>query len=385
MTSICILGMHRSGTSTITRAFNLLGVYLGEEMDLMIPLPDNPEGYWERPDIYYLQERMLTALKRNWATTSPLPENWHKCDAIRPLKEELAKLVKENFAGRSLWAWKDPRSCLLLPLWKDVLAELGMSLKIVFAIRSPLDVARSLEKRDGIPMDKGLGMWFAYTLIALKEINGLEVVFSAYDRFLDDWETELKKCADTLGITWPADMSPLRANMASFVRHDLRHSVSGLEELHNVKAPLPVIRLYSLLLDILSGTGALNSDAAQKIEDYYQEFLGYARFFDVDMATLADYRERFDEIANSPEALPKLVGLQKDLDMRTEWALQLNREAKALREQVAVLKRDVAELLPLKDSADTNLKQVLNSMSWKITKPLRSAHALLFRPKKDHQ
>ncbi len=45
--AICILGMHRSGTSTVTRAVNLLGAYLGQNADLMPPTLDNPEGYWK--------------------------------------------------------------------------------------------------------------------------------------------------------------------------------------------------------------------------------------------------------------------------------------------------------------------------------------------------
>lgn len=41
--AICIIGMHRSGTSAITHAVNLLGAHLGEKADMMPPSPDNPE------------------------------------------------------------------------------------------------------------------------------------------------------------------------------------------------------------------------------------------------------------------------------------------------------------------------------------------------------
>lgn len=383
MTAICILGMHRSGTSTITRAFNLLGAYIGEEKDLMIPLPDNPKGYWERPDIYYLQERMLSVLKRDWASPAPLPENCYKSNEIRPLKEELIKLVKKNFSGRPLWLWKDPRSCLLLPLWKDVLSELNIDLKVVFAVRNPLDVARSLEKRDGFTLDKGMGIWLNYTLSALKGCKGLDTVFLSYDRFLDDWETELKHCAYALEIEWPVDAAGLREEMLSFLQSDMRHSSSGLDELHELKVPEPVIRLHGILLEILSGTGKLDPDSARMIDDDYKEFLSYARLFDYEMSLLADYRLRFDEIANSPEVLPKLIGLKKDLDMRTKWALKLNKEVNVLKAQVASQQKKITELLPLTESVDYNLQKILSSMSWKITKPLRFAQGLLFKLRKD--
>jgi hypothetical protein len=359
--AICILGAHRSGTSTITRGLNLLGAYLGEENDLMQPLPENPEGFWERLDIYYLQNRILAVLKREWDATTPLPENWHKTAEIPPLKDELVELVKTNFSGQPLWAWKDPRTCLLLPLWKDVLAELGIELKVVFVTRNPLDVARSLERRNGFTLDKGLGIWFNNTLAALKECDGLETVFLSYDRFLDDWETELKRCSAGLGIGWPADATALRAKMATFIRSDLRHSASGLDELQAGAAPQPVIRLHGLLLDIMVGKVELAA-AGEITAAMYQEFQGYARLFDYDMAALADCRRLLEEKAVSAEMLPVFGQLKKELDTRTEWALKLNDEVKSLREQVATLQ---------------------NSLSRKITRPLRALHEIMLSPRKN--
>lgn len=337
MIAICVLGMHRSGTSTVTRGLNLLGAWLGEENDIVKPLPENPEGFWERYDVYYLQERMLSVMKREWATTAPLPENWLTLDEIRPLRDELVDLVRKNFLGRPLWAWKDPRTCLLLPLWREVLSELSIGLKVLFVVRNPLDVARSLEKRNGLTLDKGLGIWFNNTLAALQGGEGLETIFLSYDRFLDDWETELKSCAVGLGIEWPADATALRVKMATFVRSDLRHSVSGLDELRAVAAPEPVIRLYTLLLDILAGNVALHV-AAKKTEDMYQEFCSYARLFEYDMTALADCRKLLEEKAVSTEMLPAFGELKKELDTRTEWAWKLNEEVKALRKQVASMK-----------------------------------------------
>ena len=119
--AICVLGMHRSGTSAITRAINLLGVYLGEEADMMAAQSNNPEGYWERQDIFRLHERILHHLRKTWDTSLPLSDGWHKSDDIKPFREELVELIKKNFSDRQLWAWKDPRSAILFALWKDVL------------------------------------------------------------------------------------------------------------------------------------------------------------------------------------------------------------------------------------------------------------------------
>ena len=51
---IIMLGMHRSGTSTITRGLKVLGVELGNK--LMPPvLGDNDKGYFEDIDLLYLK------------------------------------------------------------------------------------------------------------------------------------------------------------------------------------------------------------------------------------------------------------------------------------------------------------------------------------------
>jgi hypothetical protein len=44
---VCIAGMHRSGTSMVTRLLHMCGLFLGSEDDLYPQAPDNLEGFWE--------------------------------------------------------------------------------------------------------------------------------------------------------------------------------------------------------------------------------------------------------------------------------------------------------------------------------------------------
>jgi len=280
--AVCILGMHRSGTSAITRAVNLLGVFLGEEKDIMSPLEDNPLGFWERDDVVDLHERILSHFKRPWDTPLSLPDGWHLSEEAGPFRNELLTLVKNNFSGKKLWGWKDPRTCLTLELWKDVLRELDIELACLFAVRNPLDVARSLEKRDGFSRDKAFGIWFNYNVAALKATSGLPRVFISYDRFLEDWETELKRCAAGLGVPWPGDDTPLKEEMKTFIRPGLRHSKSGVRELEEANSPEPVIELYELLTDFLNGS-VKTEMPDEKVDGLAEEFSSYARFFREDM------------------------------------------------------------------------------------------------------
>ncbi len=287
-TAICILGVHRSGTSTLTRAINALGAYLGEEKDLMRGDSANPEGYWERLDICNLQERLLTRLKRTWDTAAPLPDQWHLSEAVRPFREELKQLVAAHFAPHFLWAWKDPRSCLFLPLWKDVLDELEIQLLCVFVVRSPLDVARSLKKRDYIPLQKAFGIWFNYSVAALQGTAGAPLALVSYDRFLESWETELRKCAAVLGIQWPGDEQRLKETMQSFIRPNLRHSRSTPRELET--APSPVRELYGLMVDAAGAATVPDGHLARTVGRLAEEFRAYASFFQTDIEDLIHAR-----------------------------------------------------------------------------------------------
>ena len=275
--AICILGMHRSGTSTVTRAVNLLGAYLGQDADLMPPTPANPEGYWERLDIWRLHERLLEKLGRTWSTAAPLPDQWHLAEEVFPYKDELKALVRANFTDHPLWAWKDPRTCILLPLWRAVLEELGIELSCIFVVRNPLDVANSLENRDRIPLHQAFGIWFNQNLVALKDAAGLPTVFLAYDQFLESWERELRRCALALALEWPADDQPLKQVMRSFIRPELRHSKSSAEKLQG--AARPIQTLFAALSEAIAHPTAPEDRLRDTVTGLFKEFYDYASFF----------------------------------------------------------------------------------------------------------
>jgi hypothetical protein len=276
-TAICILGMHRSGTSCVTRAINLLGVYLGEEAKVRGHGADNVEGFWEHPKISTLQERLLARLHRTWDTAAPLPDGWQQSGAVRPFRDELKRLIATDFADHKLWAWKDPRTCLLLPLWRDVLAELKTKLLCVFVVRNPIDVANSLIRRDPIPFGKALGVWFNYCIVALKDATGLPMVFLSYEKCLTSWEPELRRCALELGLEWPVDEQLLRETMNSFIRPDLRHNESPIARLQSV--PHPVQELYQTLVEVSARSTARANRFDETVNRLFTDFHAYASFF----------------------------------------------------------------------------------------------------------
>ena len=45
--SVVVLGLHRSGTSALTRCVNLMGLSVGRDEDLLPANEENPRGFWE--------------------------------------------------------------------------------------------------------------------------------------------------------------------------------------------------------------------------------------------------------------------------------------------------------------------------------------------------
>ena len=69
---ILVLGVHRSGTSAVTRVINLLGAALPK--NLMPPSPNNNEaGFWEPKNLWLLHDRMLREAGSRW-------DDWRKLD-----------------------------------------------------------------------------------------------------------------------------------------------------------------------------------------------------------------------------------------------------------------------------------------------------------------
>ena len=259
-TAVGILGMHRSGTSLVTRVVNLLGAYIGEEAELFLSKPDNPMGNCEHYAINAIHDRILEALGRTWDTTLPLPPNWHYSSDIAPFRDELTELIESRFAKRPLWAWKDPRASILLPLWRDVLGKLQIEPRFLLVYRNPLDVARSLLTRDGLSKDESLGLWLNHNLAMLQGSAGLRRGLVSYQGFLADPVESVARWAPRFSLHWSPNDKELLEALQQTVRQDLCHSTSTLGDLMQARCPKPVVEL-ARLLDAMAKTGDLESPA----------------------------------------------------------------------------------------------------------------------------
>ncbi len=73
---IAIVGMHRSGTSMLTRMLHLAGLELGPVDKLMGPAFDNPDGFWENLEFVHINELLLHHFGGSWSSPPAWPVGW---------------------------------------------------------------------------------------------------------------------------------------------------------------------------------------------------------------------------------------------------------------------------------------------------------------------
>ncbi len=249
--AVCVLGMHRSGTSVLARVLNLLGVDLGPSHCLMSPDPNNPGGYWEHQGLVDINDAILRRFGGSWDRPPVFPFGWERSEGLADLRASARELLRDTFADAALWGWKDPRTCLTLPFWQSLLPPM----RHVIALRSPLSVARSLERRDGLSMEESGRLWLRYVTSALMHTQGRARVIVPYERLLAEPGRDARRLADFIGRS--AGLTPeIREVIETAVRPDLCHHGASLQKtLGNATLPFSASALYAMLCLLLHDEG----------------------------------------------------------------------------------------------------------------------------------
>ena len=159
-----MLGMHRGGTSALAGVLAKLGATLPRT--LMPADRGNPAGYWESDVIFRIHTRLLIALDSEWDSLAPLPASWWLGPTAERFEDELVDAVGDEFGASPLFVLKDPRMCRLLPLWTRVFSRIGAWPGYVLLTRNPIEVADSLQARDGFTRETSFLLWLRYLVEA---------------------------------------------------------------------------------------------------------------------------------------------------------------------------------------------------------------------------
>jgi glycosyltransferase involved in cell wall biosynthesis len=301
---VVVLGMHRSGTSAITRALEILGVNIGQ--NLLPPVDGiNAKGFFEDVDLTSLNAEILRALG----------SDWHSLARIAP--EDIAvlnggeyflratELLRNKTAAASVFGFKDPRVAKILPFWRRVFSHCQLNADYVLVIRNPLSVVRSLAKRDGLLPEKTYMLWLGHVLNSLAHTEEAPRVLIDYDHFIQEPKEDLEKMADRLHLKF--DLQAFQTYRSEFLDEGLRHTVFRSSDLTLDQTCPPLAQeVYSDLLSACIDNKLLDKPAIRKrTSRWINEF----NRFDIPLRLIDDLSRRVN--AHKVEVTDLLISALK--------------------------------------------------------------------------
>lgn len=218
---VIVLGMHRSGTSALTKGLELFGVDLGQ--NLMVANEYNPKGYFEDNQLVEINNRIFAKACNHWSSMQFLEPADLLGAKFQKEQNEAREFLKGKLAQGTPIGLKDPRLSRTLPLWQKIFVELGVRVGYVIVFRSPFEIAASLEKRDGMAFDYGLALWGSYQTDALRHTESKSRLFVGFHQLLENSGRELARISEFLETVWNPDAHSNLEYEKKFLDSDLRH------------------------------------------------------------------------------------------------------------------------------------------------------------------
>lgn len=326
-----VIGMHRCGTSVVSRALKVYGLKHG---DNLITGFDNEKGHWEDRDLAVINERLLTYIDKSWCSMASVTSEETKKLLESELCQEAEDLLKKKIDAYTSFGFKDPRTTILLEFWHQIFSNLNITPVIILAIRKPTAVITSLKARNNFSSLRSCYLWINYNLHALKYLSATNSKFAIvdYDAMLCSPAAQLHKISQFTDFKILSN--ELLEFATTFIDNKLDH-YSASEHLTDSSAMLAVDlaeHIYSLLKDSCQDPELLKSSNTKEIIQKWQ-----------------------DQIFN------------------IQPLLQLCDHESCLRQE--------AEQFAY--NATNELKEIQQSKSWKLTKPLRVLSSCIKFPSSD--
>ena len=355
--AVVVLGMHRSGTSALAGVLARLGCDLPEE--IMPAHEFNPKGFYESLKAYNLNNAILAAGGSSWDDWQSFNPAWVSSPLSAEFRERGGKVLEEEYGDSSLFLLKDPRICRLLPFWQQLFDAQQIQPTYVLTHRNPLEVARSLQKREGWPMAAGLLLWLRHVLDAEVGTRGMQRCFTSYDRLLTDWTGTMEMILSRTGLVLPHACADVAGEVESFLSASLRHSA---EPAAAVAETTPGVDWGRTSFEILERW----ADQGEQKSDY----------------------PALDRIRSEFDAMTSMFGpvYQSLRQSSAEKTQELDEQLTRSRSETEALQRAYAGVLAERVALAEHVARLeqmaeayVNSTSWKITAPLRRIVSALRR------
>jgi glycosyltransferase involved in cell wall biosynthesis len=273
--AILVLGMHRSGTSALSGALCALGAAVPKKT-LMGSHPCNLKGLFEALSIAQTHDEFLAAAGSCWHDWRSFDLPWTRSPAAAPHTARIKSVLLDEFGDEPLILLKDPRICRFVPYTASILAELGMSFVAVLPVRNPLEVALSLQRRDGFAIAKSMRLWLRHVLDAEYYSRGIPRCFSSYNGLLSDWRHQVGRISRQTGVVLPNGVEHAGTTVDEFLTAELYHEHASLDETqYSDEISQLARRTYEVFLEIVAR--GESKDLLDRLDSARAEFDEYCR------------------------------------------------------------------------------------------------------------
>ena len=188
----------------------------------------NTKGYFEPQDLADEHDALLAAVGSSWDDWRPFPQDWLTSDEAKAAKVAISNTYRANYGETPLAVLKEPRMGRIMPLWFDIFDTLNVQPVFCFIDRNPLEVAQSLQRRDGSTIEQGLHYYIRNHLEAERDTRWCRRVFVSYEALLADWRAVISRVSSELGVSL-APTPKQEADIDAFLERDMRHEKASLE------------------------------------------------------------------------------------------------------------------------------------------------------------
>ncbi|OOE73698.1 glycosyltransferase [Salinivibrio sp. ML290] len=407
---VVVLGMHRSGTSALTKALEVLGVSLSE--NLMPEGEFNPKGHWEDLDIVAINDKLLAYYGCVWF--SPYQPELDLDDPfVDALIDEAVALLLTRIETLGYYGFKDPRTSRLLAFWQAVFARAAVSPKYVYALRNPLDIVKSLQKRDQFAELHGYLLWAHHTFDNLTLLSDQPVYWVPFEALLQSPRKVMAELTKFIALP-PAPEKALEAFCQDYIDPTLCHSASTLTDLYRAEHAAPwVIALFKCVQrlsasqenpSMLTQDPEFQSLAASypaacqhsqnqlfdTVSRAYYEQLAQIHHLKLSVTQHQDdARNRQAELQNGIHELRAALDEQTaavaerdaDLSAIQQQLSQAQRQQRDAEQTIHAVQAELALAQQHSQAIEQAMAEIRHSTSWRLTAPIRGVGSAIRQPK----
>ena len=348
-TCVIVAGMHRSGTSALSRVLNFVGCDLPS--NIMGISSTNETGHWESEVIMNLNDQLLESAGSYWDDCTPCTPGWFISPRADEFRDRCGEAFKSEFGQSKLSVFKDPRICRLLPFWLDIIENQAIQTLIILPIRNPIAVAQSLAKRDLSDPLYNHHLWLRHVLEAEKGSRGKSRFFCGYDDLLESWSSVISKSERVLNFKWPRLSPKSSEEIDQYIVTRHRHHIYTASSVFDDNSLSPWLRdTYQIMLSwIAGGENAADYDKLDQIGAAFDaSCTAFARVLHRGKQAQLEVTRLIDEIGQRNQSMGttahRINELEAELDVTRQTLVAVTQDLDIQAQTTTVLETSMQSL-----------------------------------------